>query len=315
MLLLLAAFFAVSAAGPQAAADPPALGKDQILARVAEEAEVFQENIPNTLTQETLDERAALPPSRFRPRAGSSATAAPRPRVQVRQIVSEYTVGTFQETGSRDLHEFRQVVSVDGRAVQSVESARHALSLGVHSEDDRIRKRMLEEFARYGLVDIASDYGLILLEFSKRSQENLDIQPGSTANIGAEAAEALAWKQKSDVGGQLEFAGKRAVRQPLQGMLWVRQSDGLPLRVEAWAEYTDRNHVIRDQATVDYSLSVHGFLTPVSVVHRHLIDGHLITENLYHYQPFRKFSSDAEIKFTEVPDPPPAGPPKPPGKK
>jgi len=315
MVFLLAAFFFVSTACPEAFADPAGLGKDQILARVAEEAEVFQENIPNTLTQETLDQRAVLPPSRFRPRGGSAAMQAPRPRVQVRQIVSEYSVGTFKETGSHDLHEFRQVVSVDGRAVQSVESARHALSLGVHSEDDRIRKRMLEEFARFGLVDIASDYGLILLEFSKRGLENLDIQPGPAANIGAEAAVALVWKQKSDVGGELEFAGKRAVRQPLQGVLWVRQSDGLPLRVEAWAEYTDRNHVIRDQGTVDYTLSVHGFLTPASVVHRHLIDGQLITENLYHYQPFRKFSSDAEIKFTEVPDtPPPASPPKPRGK-
>jgi hypothetical protein len=313
MVLFLATFLVISA---EVFAASPTLSKEKILARVAEEAEVFQENIPNTLTQETLNQRAALPPSRFRPRVGSAAVQAPRPRVQVRQIVSEYSVGTFKETGSHDLHEFRQVVSVDGRAVQSAESARHALSLGVHSEDDRIRKRMLEEFARYGLVDIASDYGLILLEFSKRGLENLDIQPGQTANIGTEAAEALVWKQKSEAGGELEFAGKRAVRQPLQGILWVRETDGLPLRVEAWAEYTDRNHVVRDQATVDYSLSVHGFLTPVSVVHRHSIDGHLITENLYHYQPFRKFSSDAEIKFTEVPDtPPPASPPKPPGKQ
>jgi hypothetical protein len=290
-----------------ASSSDDSIGPQEILARLAEEAEVFGENIPNSLTVEILEQRALMPPSRFQPRAPLGSDP-PKPRLQVRRIVSEYSVGTFKETASLDLHEFRQVVSVDGRTVRSAESARHALSLGLDAEDDRIRKRMLEDFARHGLVDIAIDYALILLDFGKRGQSNQDIQPGSTANIGAEAALALAWKQKSDAGGQIEFSGRRTVRQPLQGTLWVRQSDGLPLRIEAWAEYTDRKYVVRDQATVDYVRSPHGFLTPVSVVHQHLVDGRVITENLYHYEPFKKFSSDAEIKFTELPDPP--SPPK-----
>jgi hypothetical protein len=275
---------------------------DQLLARVAEEAEVFQENIPNTITQETFEQRAMLAPSRFRPRVGKAATETPKPRLQVRQIVSEYSVGAFSQSGSRDLHEFRQVISVDGRAVQSAESARHALSLGIRSEDDRLRKRMLENFARYGLVDIATDYGLILLEFTKRGMENLEIRMGQNANIGADPAVALLWKQKTDAGGQLEFSGKRTIREPLQGILWVRASDGLPLRVEAWAEFKENDHVIANRASVDYVQSSHGFLTPVSVVHRHLVDNRMTAENTYRYQPFKKFSSDAEIKFTEVPE-------------
>jgi hypothetical protein len=100
------------------------------------------------------------------------------------------------------------------------------------------------------------------------------------------------------------------VRQALEGRLWVRKIDGLPLRVDAWAQYTDGQHRIRDEATVDYVESAHGFLTPVSVLHRHLVDGQPITENLYHYEPFRMFSSDAEIKFTEVPDQPAPAPVK-----
>lgn len=309
MLFLIAALIAASPGSP---ADSPLLEK--ILSRVAEEAETLQENITNAVSQETFEQRAVMPPSRFRPRAGT-AVQNEKPRLQTRQIVSEYSVATIKETSSRDLHEFRQVVSVDGRTVQSAESARHALSLGVRSEDDRIRKRMLENFAKYGLVDIATDYGLILLEFTKRGLANLDIAAGNTSNIGADTALALAWKQKTDAGGQLEFAGKRTVRQPLEGILWVRASDGLPLRVEAWAAYRDNEHTVADRASVDYVLSSHGFLTPVSVVHRHLIDGRLMTENLYRYQPFKKFSSDAEIKFTELPDPPDASASKPPVKK
>jgi hypothetical protein len=303
VLLLFVALLAVSSVGP---ADSPQT--ERILSRVAEEAEILQENIPKTITQETFEQRALMPPSRFRPRLGKAAAEPDKLRLQVRQIVSEYTVGTFKETASRDLHEFRQVVSVDGRIVQSAENARHALSLGMHSEDDRMRKRMLENFAKYGLVDIATDYGLILLEFTHRGLSNLDIATGSTSNIGADAALALPWKQKTEAGGQLEFVGRRTVRQPLQGILWVRESDGLPLRVETWAEY-------RDRATVDYMQSSHGFLTPVSVLHRHLIDGRVITENLYRYQPFKIFSSSAEIKFTEVPDAADLAAPKPPAKK
>lgn len=307
MLLALAAFFA-AAPYPQ----PPSLAS--ILSRVAEEADTFQENIPKTLTEETFTQRALLPASRFRP-LGAGRSAAPA-RFQVRQIVSEYTVGTLQGTGSKDLHEFRQVVSVDGRQIQSPGTARHALSLGLRSQDDRIRKRMLEDFARYGLVDIATDYGLILLEFGKRSLPNLEIHPGPSGNIGADPALSLAWKQKSDAGGgEIQFTGRRTIHELLQGVLWVRASDGLPLRVEVWADYIAERHTTRDWATVDYVLSAHGFLTPTSVLHRHIIDGRVITENSYRYQPFKMFSSDADIKFTEIPDQLPPQAPKPPTKK
>ena len=43
----------------------------------------------------------------------------------------------------------------------------------------------------------------------------------------------------------------------------------------------------------------------VSVVHRHIVDTHVITENLYRYDPFKRFGADTEIKFTEIDTPPP----------
>ncbi len=64
----------------------------------------------------------------------------------------------------------------------------------------------------------------------------------------------------------------------------MRASDGLPLRIEAWAEYEQAKRKIRDEASVDYVMSSHGFLTPASVVHRHIVDGQTITENLYRYE-------------------------------
>ena len=56
------------------AQEPPALPDlPGILSRVAEEAEVFQQNSPKALTLETLEQRALMPPSRFRDRALRSA--------------------------------------------------------------------------------------------------------------------------------------------------------------------------------------------------------------------------------------------------
>jgi hypothetical protein len=286
-----------------AAQEPPVPPTfSQILSRVAEEAEVLQQNAPKALTLETLEQRALMPPSRFRPRIGKAATELPKPRLQVREIVSEYSVGTLKESTSRDLFELRQVVSVDGRRVQSAESARHALSLGIQAPDDRVRKRMLEDFAKHGLVDIATDYGLILLAFTKRGQENMEIAAGGEEQVGADTAVVVSWRQKSSDEGALVFAGKQASRRSLRGRLLVRKSDGLPLRVEAWTERRDGNVTSREDATVEYVESAHGFLTPASVVHRHLINGGLITENLYRYEPFKMFTADTEIKFTELPE-------------
>jgi hypothetical protein len=295
----------------QAPAPQPTL--PEILARVAEEAEVLEQNAPKALTQETLEHRTLVRAPHPGIRVGKAATVTPKPKLLVREIVSEYSVGTLQESSSPALVEFRQVVSVDGRRVQSAEHARHALSLGIQSPDDRVRKRMLEDFAKHGLVDVATDYGLILLAFTKRGLQNMQVKPAGETRVGTEEALVFSWRQTSAAGGELEFFGNQSARRPLQGMLYVRKSDGLPLRVQAWAEHSDAKRTIRDEAAVDYALSTHGFLMPASVVHRHLVDGELKTENLYRYEPFKLFSAEAEIKFTEVPETPP--PPPAPAKK
>jgi hypothetical protein len=200
------------------------------------------------------------------------------------------------------LVEFRQVISVDGRPVQSAEKARQTLSLGVQSAGDRLRKRMLEDFAKYGLVDVATDYALILLSFTSRAQEQLTILPSGDERVGADDASVFSWAQSAPGSGELIFAGKQAARIPLAGKLWVRKSDGLPLRVSVWAAQSVSGRSIRDEATIDYTLSPQGFVVPVAVLHRHVVDGELKTENQYRYGPFRLFAADTQIDY---PPPPP----------
>jgi hypothetical protein len=290
---------AVSPTGPPAALAP-------ILTRVSEESAVFQQSIVKALSQETLEQRSWMPPSRFKPRVGQKAAEVPKPRLQTRVIVSEYSVGALKESESHDLVEFRQVVSVDGVAIRTQASARHALSMGLQSPDDRVRKRMLEDFARNGLVDIATDYGLVLLAFSKRGIAGMEFGEEAERQVDGETARCLTWKQLTPEGGELQFHGRQFTRIPLAGRLLVRKSDFLPLMVEIWAESLDANKVkVRDEASVAYRMSDRGFLVPTSVVHRHLLNGGVLTENHYRYEPFKLFSADAEIQFTELPDPPP----------
>lgn len=296
--------FAVSVLGCAVASAQ--ISPAQALARVSEEAAVFQENLPKSLTQETLSQKAWMPASRFQPSSGPVTVTIPKPRLVSHEVVSEYSVGPLKNSDTHNLVEFRQVVSVDGATVKTLESARRELTIGIRSQDDAIRKRMLQDYAKYGLVDVATDYGLILLAFTKRGMEDLEIKPLGTDRIGADSMLVFSWKQGTSDAGELEFRGRQAVRRPLQGRIWVRASDGLPLRVQAWAEYDQAKHHIRDEASVEYMTSAHGFLTPASVVHHHIVDHQLMTENLYHYEPFKLFAADSELKFTEVPDPPTA---------
>jgi hypothetical protein len=148
---------------------------ERFLTRLAEEAEVFLQVAPQTLSEETLQQKTAKEPSRFRPRLGAPDSRPPQPQFQTREIVSEYGYSTFEDAPNV-LHEFRQVVSVDGRVVRSRETARQTLSLGVSSREDRVKRLMLRELQDYGLTSAAVDLGQILLLFTRRQLVNYQFE-------------------------------------------------------------------------------------------------------------------------------------------
>jgi hypothetical protein len=268
-----------------------------ILARVAREADQFAQKIPSAVTEETLDQRTLRAISLQAARADKQT-----PELHLaRTVVSEYTVAPLKDSEAKELVEFRQVVSVDGRAVQSAEKARHALSLGTISAGEDARKRMLEDFAKHGLVDVATDYALILMAFTSVGQRSLKILPSGEERVGGDDAVVYAWTQSTPGGGELSFHGNQSARLPLSGKLWARKSDGLPLRISVWAARTENKRSIRDEATVDYVMSPQGFVAPVSVLHQHIVDGQLKTENMYQYKPFKVFGSDTDIKYSKSP--------------
>src|SRR5438874_6514080 len=124
-----------------------------MLGRVSEEAEVFAYNARAVLTEETLRQRTRKPAPRFRPRLGE-APRTPREEYLTREIVSEYGYASFHDAPGA-LHELRTVISVDGRKVTAPEKARRSLTLGVTSADDSVKKQMLKDFEKHGLLGAA----------------------------------------------------------------------------------------------------------------------------------------------------------------
>lgn len=280
-----------------------------MLSRISEEAEVFRQIAPQTFSQETLQQRARKAPPRFIPRTGDAALKPPPLRYKTREIVSEYSYGFLSES-PHVLHEFRQVTSVDGKQVAPPEKARRTLALGMQSSDDIARKQMLMSFEKYGLSGAATDFGQLILLFSKRHIKNYQFSFAREERLGADEAIVLSYRQKAGPDGVTIFQERRAIRSPLEGEVWVRKPDYLPLRITMLSHWTVGKNAIQDEATVDYTATAFGLIVPIAVVHRETAGDGLVAENIFRYTPFHKFSAEAEIKFTEGPEEP-AAPKKP----
>jgi len=272
--------------------------------RIAEEAEVFAHAARSVLSEETLEQRTRKPVARFRPRVVDPAAKAPKEEYLTREIVSEYGYSSFKDSPGA-LHEFRTVTSVDGKKVLAVEKARRSLTLGIRSADDGAKKQMLKDFEKHGLIGAATDFGQLILLFTKRHLADYQFAVAGQDRIGADTATVLSFKQKGGQGSLTVFAGNAALRSQLQGFVWVRNPDYLPLRIRLLSSRKDGLLVINTEGTVDYAMSAHGCVLPASVVHRDTVGGKLITENIFRYTPFRKFGAESELKFDVPADAPP----------
>jgi hypothetical protein len=272
-----------------------------LLSRLSEEAEVFRQAAPQMIAQETFTQRALVAKLRFNPRIGAAAAKPATPFWQTREIISEYSFGTLNEAPG-SLHEFRQVTSVDGHAVHSPETARHSLALGLSSPDDSLKKRMLEEFQKHRLSTAVVDFGQLVLLFTRRQMGNYRFEQAGDERIGADQVRVISYEQTSGPDRMLVFQGHHAVHQPIRGRIYSRLPDGLPLRITISDTRQNGKHTYRDEATVDYTQTAHGYLAPAAITHRGYAGDDLLVEDQFRYTAFRKFGADAEIKFDVLPD-------------
>ncbi len=267
-----------------------------MLGRVSEEADVFAHSARAVLSEETLRQRTRTSPLRFRPRVGEAATKPPKEEFLTREIVSEYGYSSFKDSPAA-LHEFRTVTSVDGRKVVAAEKARRTLTMGMSSADDGVKKQILRDFEKHGLIGAATDFGQLILLFAKRRLTDFDFEIKGQDRIGADLATVLAFRQKGGPESLTVFAHNAALRNTLQGFIWVRMPDHLPLRIRLLTSRKEGVFVVNTEGTVDYAMSAHGCILPAAIVHRDTVGDKLMTENIFQYAPFRKFGAESELKF------------------
>lgn len=267
---------------PQHTGPVPAVTLPRILDRLAQEADAFRRVAPTAISEETLEQR--------------SRPIEPGADFTVHEVVSEYGFAGLANAPNA-IHEIRKVISVDGKQVESLERARQAMTLGLKSSDDKLKKRLLEDFEKHGLHGAATDFGQVILLFTARHLKDYEFQLRGERQIGADRLVVVTFTQKTGDSGMTVFVGNSLNREPLHGEISVRKKDLVPLRITMSSTQTIRSLPIREESTVDYKLDPAGAVFPVSVVHREFIQDLLQSENTFSYTSFRKLTPAAALKL------------------
>src|SRR3979409_2167350 len=90
----------------------------KLIKRLGDEAAVFQKIAPELVGRETLHQRALAPP-RFKVRVGDAAKQPQGADWKEHEIVSEFAFALL----GQQIHELRQVTSVDGKKVAGEKKA------------------------------------------------------------------------------------------------------------------------------------------------------------------------------------------------
>src|SRR5258708_36918316 len=97
-------------------------------------------------------------------RTGGVDVDPPKPEVKDRDIVSYYAISSFRSSPEA-LHEFRQVVSVDGKPISSDAAALEKFRATLASPDDHARKVLQTDFDKTGLAIAPVGFGQLVLFF------------------------------------------------------------------------------------------------------------------------------------------------------
>ncbi len=270
------------------AADDPRV-KDALY-RLAREASQFWQAAPGFAARETIRQRIIVAPKR---RKTAPDAPPPQPKWKAQQIESWYGFGAFRRAPEA-LREFRRSYAIDDKPIEAEARARAGFAAELTSRDEEERDKLLEEFQKNIMPGAATDFGQVILLFTKGKLEQYAYEPATQARMGADRALVIPFKQSG--GGQALriVEGRRQIERKLEGALWVREGDYLPLRIAFNSERAlDKKTRVRDEATVDYLVTA-GALLPASLVYRRFENDVLVVEANYQYQDWQPLKPNAK---------------------
>lgn len=271
---------------------------NKMTARLSEEAAAFLKIAPELLGTETLHQRSLNPPSRFHPRTGSAAATPRADQWKEHDIVSEYGFAFFSESAGA-VHELRQVISVDGKNVGESKKAQDALAKAITAGDDAQKRAMLKAFEKQGLSAAVTDFGQLLLLFTRHGLERYEFTRRPPLMIGYDRALGWAYKQLDGPESLTLFEPSKARHLKVSGEIRVRENDFLPLQITLITQEGDAPKSVREEAAVTYESSKFGTLLPKYVEHREQRNGQTVMENRLTYSDFHKFGASSGVTFPQ----------------
>jgi len=247
-------------------------------------ASIFWHSAPNYTAFEALNQRALTLPKR-RLRIGASANEPPKPDFTHREIVSCYALSSLKPAPEA-LREFRQIVSIDAKPLLAASDARDKLRTALANPSEKSKKTLLGDFEKANLAVTATDFGQLILLFTKANLAKYSFELRGSALVGADRALIVDYRQRAGAEAfRVSEPGVEA-REPLTGQIWIRESGFVPLRITLNASRTEHSKKVRDEARVDYEPTV-GMILPVSVAFRRFVNEELHVENIYTYSDWK----------------------------
>jgi hypothetical protein len=265
-------------AGGSALFAQPDQSLDPLLRKVADAAARFPAVAVQYVARETLQQKAAATAKTTKHGVRVGGTAAQSVQLDQREIVSWY--GFSAPRGApQAIAEYRKPAA----ACTAEEFQRELRGAG-----EREKQKLRQDFEKQGLRGTATDFGQLLLLFSKTKQAEYAFSLGSPGRIGADSVQVIRFEQRAGDAALKIAEGRRRIKEPLAGELWVRESDGVPLRITLTSLRRQGDREVRDEARVEYDSLASGVILPAAVVHRRFVDDELAGEDVYRYSDWRQ---------------------------
>jgi hypothetical protein len=256
---------------------------DPVITEISKQAGAFWRGAPDYTALETWHEKTISSQRHLRLHIGTQSLTPAPAKYQTRTIASLYGFSAFRKTPEA-LSEFRQVVTVDGKPPPHMRPAtRESFRAALASRSDGPKHKMRAALARQAMGGVIFDFGQVLLLFTKARAGNYSFQRLPDETAGAESILVLSFKQGGGTQSLRIKQGETEEEKPLEGRIWVRGKDLVPIRVSLTASRKDGFNFVRDEAETSYGKNEAGMLLPASVVHRKFVDDELYEEDTFEY--------------------------------